>query len=52
MKEPRLEDYRFTYRNSNRFAYLGDGSVKATQTRDVQGLSPYIRNEDIDWSVG
>lgn len=33
------------------FAYLGNGDVKATASRDVQGLSTYMRNSDHEWSV-
>ncbi|KIW99575.1 uncharacterized protein Z518_11314 [Rhinocladiella mackenziei CBS 650.93] len=51
IKDPRMEDYNITYRYKNRFAFLGDGSVKATASKDVQGLSPYIRSSDHDWSV-
>ncbi|KAF2638749.1 FAD/NAD(P)-binding domain-containing protein [Massarina eburnea CBS 473.64] len=51
IKDPRFEDYDFTYRYKNRFAFLGNGDVKATASKDVQGLSPYIRNSDHDWQV-
>jgi len=51
IKDPRFEDYNIRYRYKNRFAYLGNGDVKATASRDVLGLSPYIRNSDHDWSV-
>ncbi|KAF2815739.1 FAD/NAD(P)-binding domain-containing protein [Mytilinidion resinicola] len=51
IKDPRFEDYDFTYRYKNRFAFLGNGDVKATASRDVLGLSTYIRNSDHEWSV-
>jgi hypothetical protein len=51
IKDPRFEDYEYTYRYKNRFAYLGNGDVKATAARDVLGLSTYIRNSDHEWSV-
>lgn len=51
IKDPRFEDYDFTYRYNNRFAYLGNGDVKATASLDVQGLSTYIRNSDHEWSI-
>ncbi|KAF2119710.1 hypothetical protein BDV96DRAFT_610597 [Lophiotrema nucula] len=51
IKEPRWEDYDYTYRYKNRFAYLGNGDVKATAARDVLGLSTYIRNSDHEWDV-
>ncbi|KAF2748392.1 FAD/NAD(P)-binding domain-containing protein [Sporormia fimetaria CBS 119925] len=51
IKDPRFEDYDYTYRYKNRFAFLGNGDVKATATRDIKGLSTYIRNSDHEWSV-
>ncbi|KAF2430448.1 FAD/NAD(P)-binding domain-containing protein [Tothia fuscella] len=51
IKNPRYEDYNIKYRYKNRFAYLGNGDVKATASRDVLGLSPYVRNSDHDWDV-
>ena len=51
IREPRYEDYDIRYRYKNRFAFLGNGDVKATASKDVQGLSPYIRNSDHEWSV-
>ncbi|KAI0170094.1 hypothetical protein BJ166DRAFT_608187 [Pestalotiopsis sp. NC0098] len=51
IKEPRFEDYNIRYRYGNRFAYLGNGEIKANVTKDVKGLSTYIRNSDHEWSV-
>ncbi|KAF2465279.1 FAD/NAD(P)-binding domain-containing protein [Lindgomyces ingoldianus] len=51
IKDPRFEDYDYTYRYKNRFAFLGNGDVKATVSKDVLGLSPYIRNSDHEWSI-
>ncbi|KAK3060273.1 hypothetical protein LTS18_008912, partial [Coniosporium uncinatum] len=51
IKNPRFEDYDIKYRYKNRFAYLGNGDVKATATRDIQGLSTYIRSTDHEWDV-
>lgn len=51
IKNPRWEDYDYVYRYKNRFAFLGNGDVKATATRDLHGLSPYIRNWDHEWDV-
>ncbi|KAF2841012.1 FAD/NAD(P)-binding domain-containing protein [Patellaria atrata CBS 101060] len=51
IKNPRFEDYNYRYRYKNRFAYLGNGDVKATAQRDVLGLSPYIRSSDHEWDV-
>ncbi|ROT36335.1 FAD/NAD(P)-binding domain-containing protein [Sodiomyces alkalinus F11] len=51
IKDPRFEDYNIRYRYPNRFAFLGDGEVKANTTNDVRGLSTYVRNSDHDWSV-
>ena len=44
IKEPRMEDYNIRWRYKNRFAFLGNGDVKATASRDVQGLSTYMRS--------
>ncbi|KAK5128236.1 hypothetical protein LTR85_002903 [Meristemomyces frigidus] len=51
IKEPRMEDYNIRYRYKNRYAFLGSGAVKATDSRDVAGLSTYMRNSDHEWSV-
>ncbi|KAK2745556.1 hypothetical protein FQN57_003681 [Myotisia sp. PD_48] len=51
IKHPRFEDYNIRYRHKNRFAFLGNGEVKHTASRDILGLSPYIRNFDHDWDV-
>lgn len=51
VKDPRYEDYNIRYRRHNRYAFLGNGEVKATAAKDVQGLSTYIRNDDSDWYV-
>lgn len=51
IKEPRLEDYNIRYRYGNRFAFLGNGEVKANTTGDVKGLSTYVRDHDHDWDV-
>jgi hypothetical protein len=51
IKRPRYEDYNIRYRYKNRFAYLGNGDVKGTASRDVDLLSPYIRSYDHEWDV-
>ncbi|KAH8655197.1 hypothetical protein BX600DRAFT_385523 [Xylariales sp. PMI_506] len=51
IKEPRFEDYNIRYRYGNRFAFLGNGEIKANTTNDVKGLSTYIRSSDHEWSV-
>jgi hypothetical protein len=51
IKEPRFEDYEIRWRYGNRFAFLGHGEVKANQTKDVLGLSTYVRNGDTEWGV-
>lgn len=51
IKEPRMEDYNIRWRYKNRFAFLGNGDVKATASRDVAGLSTYMRSSDHEWSV-
>lgn len=51
IKEPRPEDYNIRYRYGNRFAFLGNGEIKANTTGDVKGLSTYVRDHDHDWDV-
>ncbi|KAL4963407.1 flavin-containing monooxygenase [Aspergillus stella-maris] len=51
IKDPRFEDYDIKYRYGNRFAFLGNGSVKAGVTGDAMGLATYVRSSDYDWSV-
>ncbi|EPE24267.1 FAD/NAD(P)-binding protein [Glarea lozoyensis ATCC 20868] len=52
IKDPRFEDYNIRYRYNNRFAFLGNGEVKAhTIKGNVQGLAPYVRNHDHEWSI-
>ena len=51
IKDPRFEDYNIRYRYGNRFAFLGNGEVHAHVKKSVQGLAPYIRNSDHEWSV-
>ncbi|KAJ5629463.1 sterigmatocystin biosynthesis monooxygenase stcW [Penicillium herquei] len=51
IRDPRFEDYDIKYRFGNRFAFLGNGDVKATASGDVQGLSTYIRADDQEWTV-
>lgn len=46
-----MEDYDFEYRYGNRFAFLGNGHVKATLADDVFALSPYVRNSDHPWTI-
>ncbi|RDW71648.1 putative 4-hydroxyacetophenone monooxygenase protein [Coleophoma crateriformis] len=51
LKQPRYEDYKIKYRYGNRFAFLGNGEVKANTTADVEGLSTYVRRSDHDWDI-
>lgn len=51
IKDPRFEDYDIRYRYGNRFAFLGNGEIKANTTKDVQGLSTYVRDADHEWTV-
>jgi hypothetical protein len=51
MKEPRYEDYDIKYRYKNRFAFLGNGDMKAHATGDTMGLARYVRATDHDWQV-
>jgi hypothetical protein len=49
--EPRYEDYQLKYRYGNRFAFLGNGEVKANMVGDVAGLSTYVRTSDHEWDI-
>lgn len=51
IKDPRFEDYDIKYRYRNRFAFLGNGPVKAGVKQDALGLATYVRNSDHDWAV-
>ena len=51
IKDPRFEDYNIRYRYKNRFAFLGNGEVKAHIKGDTQGLAPYVRDSDHPWSI-
>ncbi|KAL5340903.1 hypothetical protein BJX70DRAFT_359899 [Aspergillus crustosus] len=51
IKDPRFEDYDIKYRYRNRFAFLGDGTVKAGVEKDAMGLATYVRGSDHEWSV-
>lgn len=51
LMEPRYEDCRIKYRYGNRFAFLGNGEVKANVTGDVKGLSTYMRTSDHEWDI-
>lgn len=51
IKNPQLEDYKIRYRYENRFVFLGNREIKASKSRDVEGLSMYVRNADHDWDV-
>ncbi|KAL3477263.1 hypothetical protein BJX99DRAFT_257520 [Aspergillus californicus] len=51
IKDPRFEDYDIRYRYGNRFAFLGNGTVKAGVDGDALGLATYVRGSDHEWSV-
>ncbi|KAL4747783.1 hypothetical protein BDW72DRAFT_196433 [Aspergillus terricola var. indicus] len=51
IKDPRFEDYDIKYRYRNRFAFLGNGTVKAGVKQDALGLATYVRNSDHEWAV-
>ncbi|OQU98935.1 hypothetical protein CLAIMM_04644 [Cladophialophora immunda] len=53
-EDPRWEDFEYTYwAGRRRFAYLGDGTVRAQhqEPKDTFALAPYIRTADTPWSV-
>jgi hypothetical protein len=33
------------------WAYLGNGQVEAEVTKDFKNLAPYMRNEDVPWTI-
>jgi hypothetical protein len=51
IKDPRFEDFDIRYRYGNRFAFLGNGQVKASTTEGYGDLAPYIRHGDHEWSI-
>lgn len=56
IRNPRFEDYDIEYRSPNRFAYLGNGKIRAHNLLqdgkpDIEGLAPYIRNADTPWNI-
>ena len=51
IKDPRFEDYDIKYRHGNRFAFLGNGDMKAHTNGDTMGLATYVRANDHEWSV-
>jgi len=52
IKEVKFEHYDIRYRNSNIWAYLGNGRVEAECTHGLDGLTPYMRNSDVPWEIG
>ncbi|KAK6366879.1 hypothetical protein LTS17_010430 [Exophiala oligosperma] len=52
IKVPRYEDYDIEYINRlSRFAFYGNGEVKAQESGDPNEMSPYIRNADTPWNI-
>ena len=47
----RWEHYNLRYNGSNRWAFLGNGRVKAEIGKDRDRLTPYIRNVDDPWCI-
>lgn len=54
LREPRYEHYNLQYEYDNVWAFLGNGrtdlEIEWQNGRDVD-LAPYIRNEDVPWSL-
>ncbi|PSN60387.1 cyclohexanone monooxygenase [Corynespora cassiicola Philippines] len=54
MRDVRLEDYKFEYKHRNRFAYLGNGHLRADQLPEkerMMAITQYIRNSDEPWDL-
>ena len=51
LKEVKWDHYDIRYKNQNMWAYLGNGRVKAEVLRDVDNLTPYMRNSDVPWTI-
>ncbi|OAL33748.1 hypothetical protein AYO20_06924 [Fonsecaea nubica] len=49
IKEPKFEHYNYTYKNSNMFAYFGNGRLELEWKGEQDKMAPYIRNGDVPW---
>ncbi|KIW94319.1 uncharacterized protein Z519_05635 [Cladophialophora bantiana CBS 173.52] len=51
IKFVRWEHYDFRYNNKNMWSFLGNGRVEAEVMKDTSRLAPYMRNEDVPWTI-
>ncbi len=56
LKTPRFEHYDIRYHDDNIWAFLGNGRTDLELVAEVEGLdkmvlAPYIRNDDVPWSL-
>jgi hypothetical protein len=54
LKTPRFEHYDVRYLDENMFTFLGNGRIDLEFEQERGGevdLAPYIRNEDVQWSL-
>lgn len=54
LKTPRFEHYDIRYMDDNMFTFLGNGRIDlefAKERGESVDLAPYIRNEDVVWSL-
>jgi cation diffusion facilitator CzcD-associated flavoprotein CzcO len=56
LRVPRFEHYEIEYHEDNMWAFLGNGRTELELTAEREGLdkvvlAPYIRNEDVPWSL-
>ncbi|KAH8901734.1 cyclohexanone monooxygenase [Thozetella sp. PMI_491] len=51
IKTPRWEHYNIRYLDDNPWAFLGNGRVHAELVRDLDCMTPYLRNADTPWEV-
>jgi len=54
LKTPRYEHYDVRYMDDNMFTFLGNGRIDLEFEKEkgaAVDLAPYIRNEDVEWSL-
>ncbi|KAH6714922.1 cyclohexanone monooxygenase [Leptodontidium sp. MPI-SDFR-AT-0119] len=54
MCDIRFEDYDYEYKNPNRFAYFGNGKIKADLLpgkERLEAITTYIRSEESPWRI-
>lgn len=51
IKTPRWEHYNIEYMDENPWAFLGNGKIKSEVEGDFEGMTSYLRNSDVPWSI-